>query len=82
MSIKQTSVTPKSGDQTSIWQYPPIESITRPTVDTAAAAYYLNRQKQTLREWACFEKGPVRPIRINGRLAWPVAALRELLGVS
>jgi hypothetical protein len=62
-------------------QYPPIESITRPTVDTAAAAYYLNRQKQTLREWACFEKGPVRPIRINGRLAWPVAALRELLGV-
>lgn len=62
-------------------QYPPIESITRPTVDTAAAAYYLNRQKQTLREWACFEKGPVRPIRINGRLAWPVAALRELLRV-
>jgi len=63
-------------------QYPPIETITRPTVDTAAAAYYLNRQKQTLREWACFDKGPVRPIRINGRLAWPVAALREVLGVS
>jgi len=63
-------------------QYPPIESITRPTVETAAAAFYLNRQKQTLREWACLEKGPVRPIRINGRLAWPVAALREVLGVS
>jgi hypothetical protein len=63
-------------------QYPPIESITRPTVETAAAAFYLNRQKQTLREWAYSEKGPVRPIRINGRLAWPVAALREVLGVS
>ena len=63
-------------------QYPPIESITRPTVETAAAAFYLNRQKQTLREWAYLDKGPVRPIRINGRLAWPVAALREVLGVS
>jgi hypothetical protein len=62
-------------------QYPPIESITRPTVETAAAAFYLNRQKQTLREWACLDKGPIRPIRINGRLAWPVAALREVLGV-
>jgi hypothetical protein len=63
-------------------QYPPIESITRPTVETAAAAFYLNREAQTLREWACLEKGPIRPIRINGRLAWPVAALREVLGVS
>jgi hypothetical protein len=63
-------------------QYPPIESITRPTVETAAAAFYLNRQKQTLREWACLDKGPIRPIRINGRLAWPVAALREVLGVT
>lgn len=63
-------------------QYPPIESITRPTVETAAAAFYLNRQKQTLREWASLDKGPIRPIRINGRLAWPVAALREVLGVS
>ena len=63
-------------------QFPPIESITRPTVDTAAAAFYLNRKKQTLREWACSDRGPIRPIRINGRLAWPVAALREVLGVS
>ena len=30
-------------------QFPPLESVTRPTVDTAAAAYYLNRQQQTLR---------------------------------
>lgn len=61
--------------------YPLIETITRPTVDTAAAAYYLNRKQQTLRTWACFETGAVRPLRINGRLAWPVAELRRVLGV-
>ena len=29
--------------------FPPLESVTRSAVDTAAAAYYLNRQQQTLR---------------------------------
>lgn len=61
--------------------YPPLEQVTRPAVDTAAAAYYLSRQQQTLRAWACLENGPIRPIRINGRLAWPVAELRRVLGV-
>ena len=56
-------------------QFPPLESVTRPAVDTAAAAHYLNRRPQTLRGWACHEDGPLRPIRINGRLAWPVAEL-------
>jgi hypothetical protein len=60
--------------------YPPLESITRPTVNTAAAAYYLCRQQQTLRVWACQENGPIRPVRINGRLAWSVATIRGLLG--
>ena len=62
--------------------FPPLESVTRPTVDTAAAAYYLNRKPQTLRGHACHEDGPIRPLRINGRLAWPVAELRRILGVS
>lgn len=62
-------------------QFPPLERVTRPTVETAAAAFYLNRQQQTLRGWACLENGPIRPIRINGRLAWPVAELRRVLGV-
>lgn len=60
-------------------QFPPLETVNRPAVDTAAAAYYLTRRPQTLRGWACHEDGPLRPIRINGRLAWPVAAIRELL---
>ena len=36
-------------------QFPPLESVTRPTVETAAAAYYLNRRPQTLRG---YEKWP------------------------
>lgn len=63
-------------------QFPPLESVTRPTVETASAAHYLNRRPQTLRGWACLETGPVRPLRINGRLAWPVSDLRRVLGVA
>ena len=63
-------------------RFPPLESITRPTVETAAAAYYLNRQPQTLRGYACRDEGPLRPIRINGRLAWRVQDLKRILEVS
>jgi hypothetical protein len=59
--------------------FPPLEDVTRPTVPTDAAAYYINRRPQTLRRWACLEDGPIRPIRINGRLAWRVADLESLL---
>ncbi len=59
--------------------FTPLEQVTRPTVPTDAAAYYLNRQPQTLRAWACLENGAMRPIRINGRLAWNVAEIKSLL---
>jgi hypothetical protein len=62
--------------------FPPLELVNRPTVPTDQAAYYLTRQQQTLRGWACREDGPLRPLRINGRLAWPVAELKKLLGVA
>jgi hypothetical protein len=62
-------------------QFPPLESVTLPTVVTAAAAYYLNRRPQTLRGWASTEMGPLRPIRICGRLAWSTAEIKRLLGV-
>lgn len=48
-------------------------------VPTSTAAKELNRQPQTLRKWACLECGPIRPIRINGRLAWRVADIEALL---
>jgi hypothetical protein len=55
---------------------------TRAAVDTACAAYHLNRKQQTLRAWACLENGPLRPLRVHGRLMWPTAKLRELCGVT
>lgn len=61
-------------------QFPPLELVNRPTVPTEQAAYYLNRRPQTLRIWA-MGSGPILPLRINGRLAWPVAELRRVLGV-
>lgn len=64
-------------------QFTPLEQVTNPTVTTNAAAHYLDRRPQTLRIWAVYEAaGPIRPIRINGRLAWPVASIRKLLGVA
>jgi hypothetical protein len=60
----------------------PLELETRIALPTREAAFHLNRAQQTLRLWACNEDGPLRPLRINGRLAWPVAELKRLLGVS
>lgn len=55
----------------------------RAHLTTAEAAYHLNRSPQTLRLWACRDgTGPIRPVRVNGRLAWPVAELRRVLGVA
>lgn len=63
-------------------QFPPLELVNRPTVPTEQAAYYLLRRPQTLRGWACTEGGPLRPVRINGRLGWYVSDLRRVLGVA
>ena len=60
----------------------PLERETRSAVPTSEAAAHLGRAPQTLRLWACSEDGPLRPLRINGRLAWPVAELRRVLGVQ
>lgn len=48
---------------------------------THQAASFLNRAPQTLRKWACLDCAPmgIRPIRINGRLAWKVSDLQMLL---
>ncbi|MFZ6730544.1 DNA-binding protein [Undibacterium sp. Ji42W] len=62
-----------------IVNFPSLEQETRSHVDTACAAFHLMRKPQTLRTYACFETGSIRPIRINGRLAWPVAEIRKLL---
>lgn len=59
--------------------FPSLEFEARSHVDTACAAFHLNRKGQTLRAWACLENGPIRPRRINGRLAWAVVDIKRLL---
>lgn len=63
-------------------KFPPLELVNKPTVPTEQAAYYLNRRPQTMRGWACLENGPIRPLRINGRLAWSVDSIKRILGVA
>ncbi len=59
--------------------FPPLNQVNSDTVPTDAAAYYVNRKPQTLRKWAALETGPIRPIRINGRLGWRVEDLKKLV---
>jgi hypothetical protein len=49
------------------------------TLTTAAAAAALNRKPRTLNKWASTGTGPVQPVRVNGRLAWPADAIANLL---
>lgn len=60
-------------------QYPALVRENRIAINTNEAAFHLGRKPQTLRKWACLEDGPLRPIRINGRLAWNVEDIKRLL---
>lgn len=60
----------------------PLNLETRSVLPTPEAALHLNRSQQTLRIWACTEAGAIRPIRVNGRLAWPVAEIKRVLGLT
>jgi hypothetical protein len=65
-----------------IQQGVPLTQETRAALPTPEAAWHLSRAQQTLRLWACQDNGPIRPIRLRGRLLWPTSKLRELLGVA
>lgn len=57
---------------------------TRATLPTPEAAFHLNRAQQTLRLWHCngtFPEG-LRPVVVNGRLGWPTAGIKRVLGVA
>ena len=53
--------------------------VERKVITTEEAAALLNRKPQTLRVWASRENGPIRPIRINGRLAWKLHEIEILI---
>jgi hypothetical protein len=62
----------------------PLALETRTHIPTADAAHHLSLAEQTLRAWACFENGHLRPLRIDGRrgLLWSVAEIKGLLGLA
>ena len=74
------TITPAISAAHNLPTVPPLEQITKPNLTTAEAAFFCDRAEQTMRMWACKQPAGVpRPIRINGRLAWPVAAIKLLL---
>jgi hypothetical protein len=46
---------------------------------TNEAAPTIRRKPQTLRKWASQDSGPIRPVRVHGRLLWRVSDLQALL---
>lgn len=64
--------------------FTPLALETRTHITTEEAAHHLNLRPQTLRAHACFENGPIRPVRIPGVLAlqWPVSEIRRVLGLE
>ena len=64
--------------------FTPLALETRTCIPTDEAAHQLGKSAQTLRAWACFETGPIRPVRIPGAngLLWPVADIRRVLGLE
>ncbi len=63
---------------------PPLEQVTKPNLTTAELAFYSNMAAQTWRVKACYDTAPegLRPLRVCGKLAWPTAGAKRLLGVA
>lgn len=62
----------------------PLHLETRTHVTTAVMCRHLNRKQQTARGWASAETYPpeLKPQRVMGRLHWPVAGIKRVLGVA
>lgn len=65
-------------------QFPPLEFVTKPNLTTRELAFYSNMAEQTWRVKACYDTAPdgLRPLRVCGKLAWPTAGVKKLLGVA
>lgn len=51
----------------------------RSHVNTEVAAELLGFSEGTLRKWHCLGTGPLKPVRVAGRLRWSVADITDLL---
>lgn len=82
MQAETATSAPRAQRAAKCQTFPPLEAVNKPALTTLEAAYYLNRSAKTLRSWACYENGPVRPLRINGQLAWPLTEVKRCLGIA
>lgn len=80
--VNSSTPAPQPARQPQQQMHLPLDQVVRPMLTTAEAAYYLNRRPQTLRIWACKEGGPIRPVRLHGRLGWPLVEIRRYLRVE
>lgn len=48
-------------------------------LNTREAARRLMREATTLRKWACLGTGPLRPVRVAGRLGWRESEVEALI---
>lgn len=62
--------------------YPPLDTVTRSTISTDEAAYYLHLRPQTMRAHACKQTLGTSPLRISGRLHWRTSDISALLNGS
>lgn len=62
----------------------PLEQVTKPNLTTSELAYYSNMTEQAWRAKACYDSAPegLRPLKVCGKLAWPTAGAKKLLGVK
>jgi hypothetical protein len=84
MQVDTANATPRGRrprDRSIPRSFTPLALETRTHITTEEAAHHLNLSAQTLRAWACFESGPIRPVRIPRVLAlqWPVCEIRRVL---
>lgn len=81
--IKATIVGTPHITHRTVSDYPPLEQVTKPNLTTAELAFYSNMTAQTWRVKACYDTAPegLRPLRVCGKLAWPTAGAKKLLGV-
>ena len=80
MTTENTLSHPSKIKASAFGRFPPLAQVGLTHVSTEQAAFYLNRRPQTLREWAMTGK-VIAPLRVNGRLAWPIDAIKRVLEV-
>ena len=65
-------------------QFLPLELVTKPNLTTRELAHYTNMAEQSWRVKACYGTFPegLAPLRICGKLNWPTAGAKKLVGIS